>query len=201
MEQDWRLPAVKALLNRLHILVGLFSLTSLIVFAATGIAVTIPVARGPAITRVVDYEAPGSLSDKDVADDVLRTLALPLASPIPAWAVHRNAQNVLVLNFYTPNGDHTVTLLEAERKARVEQARTSLGQFLDAMHGTTFHDSAPDLRIRLWALYVDCSMFSLLFMTITGPWLWLLSRPRLWWAHAAFAAGAGIFVVLWFVTR
>lgn len=191
---------MKRVLKRLHAVVGLFALTSLIVFAATGLAVTIPLGQIPT-ARVVDYEAPSGLSDKDVADDVLRMLKLPLVSPLPEWAVHRNAQNVLVLEFFSPNGTHKVTVLEAEKQVSIEHARSSLGEFMNAAHSTTFYGSHADLRIRLWALYVDCSIFSLLFMLITGPWLWLASRPGLWWAQASFVAGAGLFVGLWYVTR
>lgn len=200
--RSYKLRAVQRALKRLHTLIGLFALTSIIVFAATGIAVTIPSGQASApTTRVLDYEAPGGFSDKDVADDVLRILKFPLTSPLPEWAVHRNAQNVLVLDFFSPNGGHTVTVLEAEKKVRIEHARAPLGQFLNAMHSTTFLGSSFDMRLWLWGLYIDCSMFSLVFMSITGPWLWLVSRPRLWWAQASFVAGTAIFAGLWLVTR
>lgn len=190
------------LLRRLHIWVGLFNLTVLIVFAATGIAVTL-YDRVPASTevRVIDYEPRGHLTDKEVADELFRRLAIPLAAPIPEWALHRNDQNALVLAFYSPNGVHRVTVLEEQRQVRVEQARNSLGEFMNAMHSATFFSAPADLRLTLWGVYIDLSIFSLLFMAVTGVWLWLASRPRLWWARASFATGAGLFIALWFVTR
>ena len=108
---------------------------------------------------------------------------------------------MLVLSFHGPNGVHRATLLEAEKKVRIEHSRSSIGEFMNLMHATTLYHSSPDLRVRLWALYVDLSIFSLLFMSATGLWLWLASRPRLWWARASFGAGTGLFVLLWLVTR
>jgi hypothetical protein len=190
------------LLKRFHIWVGLFNLTALIVFAATGIAVTLPAAeRGAAEVRVVNYQTPGSFSDKEVADDLLAKLNLPLVGPIPEWAVRRNDENVLVLEFHGPNGQHRVTVLEPERRVRVEHARNTIGEFVNIMHATTLYRSPTDLSVRLWALYIDLSIFSLMFMAITGVWLWLASRPTLWWAQTSFAAGVCLFLVLWIATR
>jgi hypothetical protein len=190
------------LLKRLHLWIGLFNFTALIVFACTGIFVTLPRTAGPnPIVRTLDYEAPAGFSDQEVADHLHATLALPLVGPIPEWAVHRNEQNLLVLEFNGPNGVHRATLLEDVGKVRIEHARSSLGEFLDTMHATALSHSSPDLRVRLWAIYVDLSIFSLMFMTATGVWLWLASRPKLWWARASFGAGAGLFLLLWFVTR
>lgn len=191
-----------AWLRRIHIWVGLFNLTVLVVFAITGITATVG-GRGPepAVVRTVDYEPPASFTDKAVADDLFDRLALPAVGRVPAWAVHRNEQNVLVLDFYGPNGVHHVTVREQEKQVTVRFERNSLVGFLNGMHETTSLGSPPDVRVRLWAFYVDLSIFSLVFMSITGVWLWLSSRPRLWWAQAALAAGTGLFAVLWLVTR
>jgi len=192
-------------LKRVHMWVGLFNLTVLIVFATAGIHVTLlpgPGARSEpaAEIREIEYRAPQELTDKQVADDLYARLALPAVGPIPKWALKRDEQNRLVLSFESPNGVHRVTVLEQEHKVRVEHARNSLGEFMSLMHSTTLYHSQPDLRVRLWALYVDLSIFSLMFMAASGPWLWLASRPHLWWARASFAAGAGLFVFLWLVT-
>jgi hypothetical protein len=181
--------------------VGLFNLTVLIVFAVTGLEATIwPAVTASSDVRFVPYEAPGDFSDADIAADVYETLDPPMSGPIPEWALQRNATNALVLDFYSPNGVVRVTVLEPERQLRVEQTRHSLGAFMSAMHVTTWFTSPPDLRVRLWGLYVDLSIFSLLFMAVTGVWLWLASRPRLWWAQASLAAGSGAFALLWLVT-
>jgi hypothetical protein len=192
---------MRSLLIRLHTWVGLFNFTALLVFAITGIAVTWPHQPRPAETTVLEYAPAGDLTDAEVARDLFERLALPLTGEVPEWALGRDAQNRLTFQFYTPNGPHRVTVLEPERQVRIEHARTSFGQFMNLMHSTTLWWSAADWRIRLWAVYVDLSVFSLLFMTLTGVWLWITSRPRLWWAWSAVAAGTGIVAVLWMAMR
>ncbi len=188
-------------LKRLHILVGLFNLTAIVVFAATGIGETFPKREVTRETRLVDYEAPNGLDDQHLADHVVSTLQLPLMVPLPRGSVHRNAGNDLEFGFYSTNGNGKVTVLESQGKARIEMGRVPLRRFITEAHATTFMGSGPVLTVRLWALYVDCSIFSLVFMSVTGPWLWLVSRPNLWWARWAFRGGVVLFAVLWIVTR
>lgn len=192
-------------LRRIHIWVGLFNLTVLIVFAAAGIHITLlpaPAARArPAeAVREVAYTVPPGFTDKQVADDVHARLRLPLTARIPQWALERDARNHLVLTFFGPNGNHRVTVVEEDHRLQIAHARSSVGEFLSMMHGTTFVGVAPDLRLRLWALYVDLSIFSLLFMAGSGTFLWLASRPRLWWAWGSFGLGTGLFAFLWWAT-
>jgi hypothetical protein len=190
-------------LKRLHIWVGLFNLTALAVFALTGLWAVIPdlAMPDPAGTFTLPYTPPGTFTDQQVADDLFERLRLPLAGRVPEWAVRRNDANVLVLSYNSVNGAYVVTLDEPGHQAVVSHRRNRLGAFLSQAHSTTLYRAEPDLRVRLWALYMDLSIAGLLFMTATGLWLWLTSRPRLWWAWAAFAGGAGLFAVLWMVTR
>jgi len=191
---------VNDLLKRLHILVGLCNLTALVVFAVTGITETFPNLERTADARTVEYEAPGGLDDGQVASHVVSTLQIPLIVPLQPGAVHRNDANLVTFDFYSANGPGTVTVLEPEKKARIEVARISLGRFMTEVHGTRLSDAAI-LRVRLWALYISCSIVSLIFMAVTGPWLWLASRPELVWARVAFVSGIAVFAVLWFLTR
>jgi hypothetical protein len=191
------------LLKRLHIWVGLFNLTALLVFALTGLWAVVPDLAMPdaAETSTVAYSAPGDFSDQQVAADLFTRLRLPLAGPVPEWAVRRNDANVLVLTYNSVNGAYQVTVDEPAHQALVAHRRNRVGEFLSQAHGTTLYRAEPDLRVRLWALYIDLSILGLLFMTGTGLWLWLTSRPRVWWAWLSFAGGAGLFAALWIVTR
>jgi hypothetical protein len=186
-------------LKRLHILVGLFNLTALAVFALVGITETFPNRERHAESRLVDFEAPSGLDDQQVAERLVSALQLPLIGPVRG--VHRNDRHVVEFEFYTTNGPGKAAVLEADRKARIDGTRLSFGRFMVEAHAASLRDAAPVLLMRLWAVYVDCSIFSLLFMATTGPWLWLASRPSLWWARALFAAGGGVFVVLWLFSR
>jgi hypothetical protein len=196
------------LLRRLHVWVGLLNLTILIVFAVAGINATILEQEdgedgkdGEEEARVVDYTPPGDLSDVEVAAHMHAALDLPYTRRIADWAIGRNGDGVLVLNFYSPNGVYRATLLEADRQVRIEHRRNSLGAFANQLHAYTSFGPGVDPRLRLWALYVVLSIASLLFMAATGLWLWLAARPSLWWARVSFVTGAGLFVLLWVVGR
>ena len=191
------------ILKRLHIWVGLFNLTMLVVFALTGLWTVTPDLSmpDPTDTTTLSYTPPATFTDKQVADDLFERLHLPLAGRVPDWAVSRNAANVLVLTYNSVNGAYVVTLDEPGHRVLVAHRRNRLGAFLSQAHATTLFRSEPDIRVRLWAAYVDLSILSLLFMCVTGVWLWLTSRPRVWWAWLSFAGGAGLFATLWVVTR
>src|SRR5690242_15629916 len=106
-------------LRRLHLLAGLFTLTALFVLGATGFAVTFQEGKpAPTNVRVLDYRPSGSLSDRQVADDLYEKLRLPLAREAPSWAIRRNEQHALTINYFSPSGTDTVTVLEAEGKIR-----------------------------------------------------------------------------------
>ena len=186
-------------LKRAHILVGLFNLTAIAVFALVGITETFPNHERIAGSRLVDFDTPNGLNDQQVAERLVSALQLPLIGQVRN--VHRNDQHMVEFGFYTTNGPGKATVLEADRKARIDATRLSFGRFMVEAHAASLHESGPVLLMQLWAVYVDCSIFSLLFMAMTGPWLWLASRPNLRWARALLAAGIGVFAVLWWFTR
>jgi hypothetical protein len=206
MHLGLRVAPLTRILRDVHMWVGLFNLTALIVFAVTGIQVTLLPAPSertePApVVQEIEYRAAPGFTDLQVAADLRTRLALPLSGPTPEKDVRRDEQNRLVLRFYSPNGVQRVTLLEDQDKVRVEHVRNSLGRFMNLMHRAKFSRSEPDLRLRLWGLYVNLAAFSLLFMCVSGAWLWLATRPKLWWARASFAAGTGVFLLLWVLNR
>ena len=186
-------------LKRLHILVGLFNLTAIAIFALVGITATFPNDERRSESRLVDLDVPGGLDDQQVVKHAVSALQLPLVGPVRQ--VSRNAQHMVEFEFYTTNGSGKVVVLETDRKARIDATRLSFGKFMMEAHAASLRLSGPVLLMRLWAVYVDCSIFSLLFMATTGPWLWLASRPNLWWARVLCVAGLGTYVVLWLYTR
>jgi uncharacterized iron-regulated membrane protein len=193
-------------LRRLHIWAGLFSFTSLLVMAAAGFHVTLRPAPSQRVepapeVRELPYRAATELTDRAVADELYRQLALPFTAPLPAYAVRRDEQQRLVLRFETQNGDFRVTVLEDEGKVRIEHHRSSFAEFLDLMHSRTFLGSQPQLPIRLWALYVDASLFALLFLLASGLWLAWRARRGLLWARALLVSGALVVGTLWWVIR
>jgi hypothetical protein len=194
-----------AWIKKIHMYVGLLNYVTLTVFGIAGLTATLEPGRRqpppPVGTRFESFAVPPNASDKEVADAVFQTVHLPLSNPIPKGALRRNPENELVLNFYTLNGPFRVTVLEKENRLRIEPARNSFWRFLSAVHSVTQGNTSRHLIIRLWAWYNEFAIWSLLALAVSGVYLWLASRPNYRWAQLSFAAGAGVFVVLWALTR
>jgi len=194
---------MRRLVKTLHMYAGLFSFTAFIVYGISGLYATVPIGRraDPAGTREVRFAAPGNVGDKELADHVYRTLDLPLTGPVPAWALRRNEAGHLRLDFYTANGVRRVTVLEDEGLVRVEMERTRMLAFLDNLHTSVLAYVAPRALTLAWAIYNEIAIWALVFMSISGVYLWLASRPSHRAAQLALAAGTGAFAALYWVTR
>ena len=184
---------------------GLLNYVSLTVFGIAGLNATFesgPRQPPPAVeARFLPFTAPSNASDKEVADAVFQLAHFPLSNPIPKPALRRNPENELVLNFFTLNGPFRVTVLEKENRLRIEPVRNNLWRFLNSAHSVTQAGNSRFLRVRLWAWYNEFAIWSLIAMSLSGVYLWLASRPQYRWAQLCFAAGTGVFIVLWAVTR
>jgi hypothetical protein len=161
-------------------------------------------AERPKVARAVQYVpftvTPGS-TDKQVADDVFRTLHLPLTRPMPGWFLRRTPEKDLLLDFYNINGIWRVVVLEREGRLRIEQIHNSLGLFLGDMHATTTGDEEAPRLMRVWAFYNEFAMWCLIGFCASGVFLWLTAQARSWWAWTSLATGTTAFAVLWMVFR
>ena len=119
-----------------------------------------------------------------------RFLNVPLVSPPPKFVIRRDAQNNVTFDLWSVNGPRVVTLLKGENRVRIESRHNSIWHFLDNLHTTTVNTPVPDLRIRMWYWYNEFAIWSLIFMSCTGVWLWLASRPRYNWARLSFAGSS-----------
>jgi hypothetical protein len=193
--------------KKIHTYLGLLNLTLVLVFGIVGlIAASQQGDRGaPPIASQSDlaYTPPANATDRQVAADLYRFLRPQLAWPPGDAAAHRDPDRNLVVRFYTANGPIQVTVLEKEHRLHVERRRNTLGQFLSNIHSVTLLDTsgALDWRLRLWACYTEISIWSLLGMAVSGPLLWLSSRPRFPLAWLSFGAGAVLFVALYLLVR
>jgi len=192
-------------LKKLHTYVGLLNLSILVVFGIAGLAATFDSGPArtpfPAATRTVDFRAPENVSDYDAALAAFRFLQLPLADAPPRPDVRRDPRNNVAFNLYSANGVRTVTLLEKENRLRVEARRNNLGHFFDNLHSATMNYPHAAWSMRMWTWYTEFSIWSLVFMSVTGVYLWLASRPGYGWARISFAAGSGLFLLLYAITR
>jgi hypothetical protein len=182
-------------IKKIHMYLGLLNFSILCVFGMAGLVVT---AEAPDIfhagvepaVAMVDFQAPGSASDKEVGaliGDKLR--------PAHAGAgnVRRNEQHQLVADFYSVNGLVRATLLEGEGKLRVETRRNSIWRFIDNAHATTPQEDNHDLATNAWGWYIEISIWSLLLMAVSGLWLGIAARWNYWWTKASFAFGTVLF--------
>jgi hypothetical protein len=111
-----------------------------------------------------------------VAERVCALLHLSLATPIQSAVIQHDDANRLVLDFWHANGRHRVTVLEDERRLRIERTRNSLWRYLDTLHMTTGVFRSGDWRMTLWADYNEFAMWSLGAMLLSGAVLGLQSR-------------------------
>ncbi len=199
-----RVVAVYELVKKIHMYTGLLTFSALIVFGVAGMHATLQDPsrdRPKAKVEHVDFEAPGDLADKQLADRVYETLKPPLARPLETWALRHDAQGNLVLRFHSVNGLRKVTVLEEENRLLVQTERLSLVQTLNALHATVPRWAAPDPRIRLWAYYMEMAIWALIGMSLSGVYLWLAVRPGSRWGQVSFGAGSAAFLVLYWLTR
>jgi hypothetical protein len=195
-----------ALFRKLHMYAGLLNLSILLIFGVSGLWATFepaPDRRKPPDPDVEfrDFTVPPGLDDKAAADKVHEFLHLPLTSPIPNYALRRDANNDLTLNFYTVNGVRRAVVLEKEHRIRLETQHTTFANYLNGLHTTTINNPSTDWRVRWWTYYNEFSIWSLIGMSISGVYLWLASRPRYSPARWTFAAGCGVFILLYAITR
>jgi hypothetical protein len=184
----------------------LLNFTNIMVFGVVGLWLAFEAApahraRPEPSIRYEAYTASPGASDLDVAANLQERLRIPLTGPVPKFALQRDAEHNLTFTLYSPNGQSKVTVLERESRVRIEARRNGFTQFLNALHAATYRQSRSALASRLWAVYNELSIFTLLFLTVTGPYLWLASRPRLRLAQISLGAGAAAFLALYAFTR
>lgn len=186
---------------KLHIYAGLFTFTQLVLYGVAGLVATVQAgAERPKVAQAVEhvpFKAAAGSTDKQVADEVFRTLNMPLTRPMPGWFLRRTPENDLLLDFYNINGIYRVVVLERENRLRIEHIRNSLGLFLGDMHAITTGDEEAPRLLRLWAFYNEFAMWCLLAFCASGVYLWLFAQARSWWAWASLTIGTVAFAVVW----
>jgi hypothetical protein len=185
---------------------GLFTFTALVVYGLSGLIDSALPAWSerqspPTTEQFMLFAAPTGVSDKQLADIVYAELDLPLSGPAAEYALRRDAGQNLVIDFYTPNGVRTVTVLEQLGQLKIVRAKSGLASFITGMHGAVLRYAAPRFLSLAWAYYNEAGLWALGFMALSGLVLWLGSHSRLIWARAVFAAGNGAFVLLYWLMR
>ncbi len=191
-------------MKKLHMYAGLLSFTAFIVWGVAGFGATLlpaPGERTPreARVRLVDFEVDGAATDQQITNAMITASGLPFIRPGRKPA--RDPQGRLLVRYFTPNGQRRIILLENESKLRIEEIDSTLWGFLNTIHMQTWQHSNPGLTVKLWGAYNEGSMWAMIFMTLSGLYLWLVTRPGLSWTQWTFGLSTVAFVVLYFALR
>jgi uncharacterized iron-regulated membrane protein len=196
---------IRKLTEKIHMYAGLLTLTALVVWGIAGIhAIFLPPPGGyqpPEISEVreLPYEAAGNLDDKELAAQIYTFVDIPLAGG--HYNIHRDPEQNLKFFVFTVSGRREITYLEDRQAVRVEVRQNTLMEFLSSMHTSNSHRGPKVLAAQMWGIYNEFSTWAFTFMTLSGVYLWLASRPGLLWARLIAGTSAVMFVVLWMVTR
>jgi hypothetical protein len=197
---------VTNLIKRLHIYAGLLSFTILLLFGIvgmTGAFLPAPAQRQqpPFMGREVAFAIPQAAGDRELAEAVWKKVAPPRTGPPPEFAIRRDPSHNLVFQVFSPNGPIRITVLEKESRVRIETRRNRWWQYFGTLHETSIQSTIPDLPVRLWTWYNEFSIWTLIFLALSGIWLWLASRPGWRWGRMAFGLGTALFAVVWVTLR
>ena len=191
--------------KKLHMYSGLLTFTALVVWGITGVhAVFLPAQdnfQPPPVASVRDvpFQAEGNLDDGKLAQAIFEAIEIPLAGG--RYNVHRDEQSNLAFNVFTINGGREVTFLEEQGMVRIAHRANSVWGYLSSMH------TAHSRRHRLtpaaiaWGYFNEFATWAFLFMTFSGVYLWLATRPGLRWAQFTLAGVTAVTVALWVVIR
>jgi hypothetical protein len=191
--------------KKIHTYLGLLNFTILVVFGIAGLTATMqgPEGRRSAKVKTItrEFAPPPNSDDFQAATAAYQLLNFRMAQPLSRQMIHRDATNNVTFDVYSVNGIRTITLLEQQRLLRVEQQHNNIWAYLNDMHTVTVQTRMQQTAIRMWSWYTEFSIWSLLFMSISGIYLWLASRPGHRWAQASLAAGAAAFLALYILSR
>ncbi len=194
------------LTKKVHMYVGLLVCVQITIYGIAGLNSTFdeaPADREPlsTTTTMMVYAPPAGASDKAIADDLYRLLQPSLAGPVPDWALRRTPEGQLRVNFHSVNGPTHVTVLANQGQIRVERVRNTFQRFINNIHARTFREYTGDWRLMAWTWFNELGIWALLFLSVSGVFIWLASRPRLRLAVTSFGGGLAVFIILWILIR
>lgn len=192
-------------IKKLHTYAGLLAFTAIFVWGFIGIfAIFLPSPGNykPAEiskTERVPLEAPGDLDDKELARYVFDRIDIPLRGG--HYNIRRDEDANLAFFVFTASGRRDVTYFEDERMVRIEVRQNSIPHFLSTMHTANARRGPQTTAARLWAYYNEFSLYAFFFMTVSGLYMWLETRPGMRWAQWTVGVAMVGPAILWLLTR
>jgi len=192
-------------MKRLHTWSGLLTFTAFIVWGITGIhAVFLPAPgewKPPEVssTQEFPYEAPGSADDKELAKRIYAAAELKMSGG--HYNVHRDDDQNLAFNVFTSNGPRNFTYFEDEKRVLVEFRDGGVAGFLSSMHTAHTRRGAPDFSARMYGVYNEFSTWAFLFMSLSGVYVWVATRPGMPWARILIGVTTVVTIIMWLAVR
>ena len=176
-------------IKKLHIYAGLLSFTGFTVWGVVGIWATFLPAPADRVrpdpqVRTINFQIDGTATDQQVTDEMIVASGLPFIQT--GRKPSRDSQGRLQVRYLTPNGTRRILLLEQEGKLRMESIPSPFLGFLNILHYQTFTRHNPGWEAKMWGAYNEFSMWAVIFMTLSGGYMWLATRPRTHWAWWTF---------------
>jgi hypothetical protein len=193
------------LIKKFHTYAGLLSFTLMLIYGVAGLTATIRKgaegsARGFGPPRFESFSVPTGLDtqlDKhQVSDLVYDHLKPPLVERLTTEMVETGGAGNPRLDFWSINGVQRVTVLVREGRLKIEKQRSDLPDFLNALHATLTGYPTSFPLIRVWGTYNHFGLLCMLFLALSGAYLWLVPRLRLPSSKFVMIAGAGLFVLI-----
>lgn len=182
---------MRATLQRYHVYAGLLSSVGILVYGLTAVYATFEPGPGGFVAerskerRALNVRVEGDADAKAVAKAVARELSFPLSQG--PWEITEEA-GVVSMVFASPNAQRAVRYDRARRQAVIETAPVTFASFAIKMHQARIRPGLPT-RVLLWAAFNMVSAAALLFMVVTGLYLFATAKRRPWYAWAAVAIG------------
>jgi len=192
-------------IKKIHMYSGLLTFTAFVVWGVTGIHAVFLAPPGeykpPPVSsaREVPYKAAGGLDDQQLAKAIFDVVEIPLAGG--RYNVHRDEKSNLAFNVFSINGGRELTFFEEAGFVRIDHRGNSIWDYLSSMHTAHSRRHRLTAPVIAWGYFNEFSTWAFLFMTFSGLFLWMATRPNLRWAQLSLGGMVALTVALWMAIR
>lgn len=191
--------------KKIHMYSGLLTFIAFVVWGITGVyAVFLPSPdeyKPPPVSSMqeIPFRAAGSLDDEKLAHAIFDAVDIPLAGG--RYNVHRDDQLNLAFNVFTINGGREVTFLEEKGIVRIAHRGNGVLDYLSSMHTAHSRRHRMTPAVIAWGYFNEFSTWAFVFMTFSGIYMWIATRPGLRWAQLSLAGVTALTLALWITIR
>jgi hypothetical protein len=150
-------------------------------------------------SREIPYKAAGGMDDQQLAKAIFDVIDVPLAGG--RYNVHRDEKSNLAVNVFTINGGREVTFFEEAGNVRIDHRRNSVWSYLSSMHTAHSRRHRMTAPVIAWGYFNEFATWAFLFMTFSGLYMWIATRPGLRWAQLSLAGMVVLTLALWIAIR